>query len=64
MKIDDILATEMFDKKINAIKTAMQLSAKAQTLAPLAESLGEEALIEDIAEISDMAKQLCESFSV
>ncbi|MBR1907401.1 hypothetical protein IJ818_00505 [bacterium] len=64
MKVDDILATEMFDKKINALKTAMQISAKAQTLAPIANSLGDENLIEDIAEISDIAKQLCESTNI
>ncbi len=63
MNIDDILNMEMFDKRVDAIKTAMKISAKAQELQPMAAALGDETLIEDIAEISDMAQQLCESFS-
>ncbi len=62
MNIDDIVNVEMMDKKVNAIKTAMQISTKAQELMPMASSSGDEALIEDIAEISETAQRLCESF--
>ena len=64
MKIDDIVNTEMMEKKVDALRTAMQISTKAQELMPMAASSGDEALIEDIAEISDTAKKLCESFNV
>lgn len=62
MKIDDIVNTEMMDKKVSALRTAMQISSKAQSLMPMAASSGDEALIEDVVEISDMAQRLCESF--
>lgn len=62
MKIDDLVNTEMMDKKVNALRAAMQISSKAESLMPMATSSGDEALIEDIVEISDTAKQLCESF--
>ena len=63
MNIDDIVNVEMMDKKVNAIRTAMQISTKAQELMPMAASSGDETLIEDVAEISDTAMKLLESFN-
>jgi len=63
VNIDDIVNVEMMDKKVNAIRTAMQISTKAQELMPMAASSGDETLIEDVAEISDTAMKLLESFN-
>lgn len=62
MRVDDIVNAEMMDKKVSALRTAMQISSKAQSLMPMATSTGDEALIEDVAEISETAQRLCESF--
>lgn len=61
MNVDDMVTMEMFPKQIEMLKAAMQISAKAQTAQVAAQLIGDAQFIEDTAEISDIAKSLCEN---
>ena len=64
MNIDDMVTMEMFPKQIEMLKMAMQISTKAQTFEAVANLIGDSQFIEDTAEISEIAKSLCENVNL
>lgn len=61
MNVDDMVTMEMFPKQIEMLKAAMKISSQAQVAQIAAGLIGDSQFIEDTAEISDIAKSLCEN---
>lgn len=61
MNIDDMVSMEMFPKQIEMLKAAMEISSKAEVAQIAAGLIGDSQFIEDTAELSDIAKSLCEN---
>lgn len=61
MNVDDMVTMEMFPKQIEMLKAAMKISSQAEVAQIAAGLIGDSQFIEDTAEISDIAKSLCEN---
>lgn len=61
MNVDDMVTMEMFPQQVEMLKAAMKIDAQVQTAQIAAGLIGDSQFIEDVAEISDIAKSLCEN---
>ncbi len=61
MNVDDMVTMEMFPQQVEMLKAAMKINAQVQTAQIAAGLIGDSQFIEDVAEISDIAKSLCEN---
>ena len=61
MNVDDMVTMEMFPQQVEMLKAAMKINAQVQTAQIAAGLIGDTQFIEDVAEISDIAKSLCEN---